>query len=156
MKGSQKVIDKLNELLTLEMTAVDLYFLYSRLFEDWGMTKLHAQYDHEKDDEGIHCDLLIKRIIFLEGQANVADRAGFSIKTNVKEILKQSLKYEEDVVSKTKEAIILCEKESDFATRETLLTILKDSEEDHIDWLETQLTIIENIGLERYIQTMSN
>ena len=139
MKGSQKVIDGLNKLLTKELTTIDMYFLHSRIYEDWGLMKLYTHIDGEKNHEGIHADLVLKRILFLEGEPDVISRDGFKVSLDVKAMLEQSLKYEIENQAILKELIVLCENEKDFETRQMLLILLKDTEEDHIEWIETQL-----------------
>lgn len=153
MKGSKKVIDGLNKLLTKELTSVDMYFLHSRVYEDWGLTKLFTHIDGEKNHEGLHADIVTKRIIFLEGQPDVQSREGFKVEMNVKAMLEQSLKYEQENMAMLKDLIVLCESEKDFETRNLLLTLLKDTEEDHIDWIETQLGLIERVGEQNYLQS---
>lgn len=155
MKGSQKVIDQLNFLLTGEMTSMDLYFLHSRMYKDWGLGKLYERIDHEMDDEKIHASLLIERIVFLQGVPCISKRDSYEIMTNVTDMLKQSLDFEYDVAKNLKAAIRVCESESDFVSRDILKQLLIDTEEDHIDWLETQLDLINRIGLENYLQSQS-
>ena len=152
MKGSQKVIDGLNKLLTKELTSVDLYFLHSRIYEDWGLTALFNRIDGEKNHEQLHADVVVKRIIFLEGAPDVLSRDGFKVTMNVKAMLEQSLQYEVDNQVMLKDLIELCENEKDYETRNLLLTLLKDTEEDHIDWIETQLGLIDKIGEQNYLQ----
>lgn len=153
MIGSQKVIDGLNKLLTKELTSVDMYFLHSRVYQNMGLTKLFNHIDGEKNHEGLHADAVAKRILLLEGQPDVASREGFKVVVEVKAMLEQSLQYEQENMAMLKDLITLCESEKDFETREILLTLLKDTEEDHIDWIETQLGLIERIGMENYLQS---
>lgn len=153
MKGSPKVIDQLNTLLTGELTAMDIYFVHSRMCHDWGITKIAERLRHELDDELGHANQLIERILFLEGTPNVADRAKFDVKTDLNEIFEMMLNEECDVAKNLKTAIQVCETEADFESRQILLVLLKDTEEDHIHWLEIQLKLIKNIGMENYIQT---
>ena len=153
MKGSQKVIDGLNKLLTKELTSIDMYFLHSRIYEDWGLMKLYTHIDGEKNHEGIHADLVLKRILFLEGEPDVISREGFKVSLDVKAMLEQSLKYEIENQAILKELIVLCENEKDFETRQILLILLKDTEEDHIEWIETQLGLIEKVGEKNYLQS---
>ena len=152
MKGNKKVIDGLNKLLTKELTSVDIYFLHSRVYEDWGLVKLYNHINGEKDHEGLHADMLIKRILFLEGQPDIASRDAFKVDLSVKAMLKQSLKYELENQVQLKELITLCEDEDDFETRNILLQLLKDTEEDHIRWIEIQLRLIDKVGEENYFQ----
>lgn len=155
MKGSQKVIDGLNALLTKELTSVDMYFLHSRMYEDWGYTALYNHIDGEKNHEGLHADMVLKRIVFLEGTPDVASREGFTVTLDVKSMLEQSLKYETENQTMLKDLIALCETEQDYETRNMLLTLLKDTEEDHIDWIETQLGLIDKVGLQNYLQSQT-
>ncbi len=152
MKGSQKVIDGLNKLLTKELTSVDMYLLHSRIYEDWGLTELYTHIDGEKNHEGLHADMVLKRIIFLEGEPDVQSREGFKVVLSVKAMLEQSLKYEEENMAMLKDLIALCETEKDYETRNILLTLLKDTEEDHIDWIETQLSLLDKVGEQNYLQ----
>ncbi len=153
MQGNKKIIDGLNKLLTKELTSVDIYFLHSRIYEDWGLTKLYAHINGEKDHEGLHADMVIKRILFLEGQPDVASREGFKVDMSVKGMLEQSLKYELENCAQLKDLISLCETEKDYETRNILLTLLKDTEEDHIKWIEIQLGLIEKVGEQNYYQS---
>ncbi len=152
MKGNKKVIDGLNKLLTKELTSVDIYFLHSRVYEDWGLTKLYNHINGEKDHEGLHADMLIKRILFLEGQPDIASRDAFKVDLSVKAMLEQSLSYEIENLTQLKELISLCESEKDFETRNILLELLKDTEEDHIRWIEIQLRLIDKVGEQNYYQ----
>lgn len=153
MKGSQKVIDQLNFLLTGELTSMDLYFLHSRMYKDWGLGKLYERIDHEMDDEKHHASLLIERVIFLEGTPCLTKRDKFDIETSLEDMLKQSLKFEYEVAANLKAAIRVCEEEDDFVSRDMLKKLLVDTEEDHIDWLETQIDLIERIGIANYTQS---
>lgn len=153
MKGSQKVIDGLNKLLTKELTSVDMYFLHSRIYDDWGLTKLFTHIDGEKNHEGLHADLVIKRIIFLEGDPDVQSRDGFKVKRDLRYMFEQSLAYETENMKMLKDLINLCESEKDFETRNMLTTLLKDTEEDHIDWIETQLELMDKVGEQNYFQS---
>jgi bacterioferritin len=153
MQGNPKVIEGLNKLLTKELSSVDMYFIHSRLYEDWGLTKLFTRIDGEKNHEGLHADAVIKRIIFLEGQPDVNTREAFKVPLNVKEMLEQSLQYEKENRAQLLDLIELCESVRDYETREIVTTLLKDTEEDHIDWLETQLNLIDKVGMENYLQS---
>jgi bacterioferritin len=153
MKGSQKVIEQLKFLLTGELTAMDVYFIQFRVLKDWGLDKVAARLEHEFDDERIHADLLIERILFLEGMPDMAKREAFKVGNNIEEVLANDLVLELDVAKNLKVAIKVCEEESDFESRSILLRLLKDTEEDHINWLEIQLRLIKSIGAERYMQS---
>jgi len=153
MKGSQKVIDVLNELLAGELTAMDQYFIHSRMYEDWGLTKLFERIGHEMEDETGHADLMIRRILFLEGKPNLAKRDALDVGATVPEMLQSDLNIEYSVVKNLKAAIALCEIEKDFETRAMLVKQLEDTEEDHAYWLEKQLGLIDKIGLQNYLQS---
>ncbi|PSJ17113.1 bacterioferritin [Nitrosomonas supralitoralis] len=153
MKGNTKIIDILNKLLAGELTAMDQYFTHSRMYEDWGFNKLYERIDHEMDDEKQHADHLIKRILFLEGIPSVGNRSPLRIGSNVPEMLKNDLDLERDVMTSLRNAIVACEQEQDYQTREILVSLLAETEEDHAYWLEKQLGLIEKIGLQNYLQS---
>jgi bacterioferritin len=153
MKGSEKVISQLNKLLEGELTSIDQYFIHSRMYEDWGLTKLYERIGHEMEDETGHADKLIKRILFLEGVPDLSKRAGLNIGKDVPEMLKSDLQLELSIGAALKEAIEVCESEQDYQTREILEELLADTEEDHTYWLEQQIGLIGKIGLENYLQS---
>ena len=136
MKGNKKVIDTLNSLLAGELTAVDQYFIHSRVYEDWGLTKLYDRISHEMQDESGHADLMIKRILFLEGFPDLSNREPLNVGKTVLEMLKNDLDLEYLVVKNLKNAIVICEQEKDFETRAMLVQQLEDTEEDHTHWLD--------------------
>ncbi|MFT5591865.1 MAG: bacterioferritin [Oceanicoccus sp.] len=154
MKGNQKIIDVLNSLLAGELTAMDQYFIHSRMYEDWGLGKLYDRIAHEMEDETGHADQMIKRILFLEGFPNMATREPINVGKTVEDMLKNDLALEYAVVKNLKEAIAICETEKDFETRAMLVKQLEDTEEDHTHWLEQQLGLIEKIGIQNYLQAM--
>lgn len=154
MKGNQKVIDTLNSLLAGELTAMDQYFVHSRVYEDWGLNKLYERIAHEMEDETGHADQMIKRILFLEGFPDLATREPLNVGKTVEAMLKNDLALEYAVVKNLKDAIALCETEKDFETRAMLVKQLEDTEEDHTHWLEQQLGLIEKIGIHNYLQAM--
>lgn len=153
MKGSQKVIDQLQKLLRGELAARDQYFTHSRMYEDWGLFKLYERIDHEMKDETEHADWLIKRLLFLETVPDLSEQDGLRIGNDVPSMLKYDLDVEYEVVAALKDAIAICEEESDFVTRDILVKMLDDTEEDHAYWLEQQLGLIEKIGLPNYLQS---
>ena len=153
MKGKKKVIAQLQKLLRGELAARDQYFTHSRMFEDWGLTKLYERINHEMEDETLHADALIKRILFLEGTPDLSEQDGLHIGKDVPSMLRNDLKVEYQVVGDLKEAISVCEAEQDYQTRDILLKLLADTEEDHAYWLEKQLNLIDKMGLQNYIQS---
>ena len=153
MRADAKVIKHLNKALANELIAINQYFLHSRMYEDWGLGKLAEKEYEESIDEMKHADELIKRILFLEGLPNLQNLGKLMIGENTKEMLECDLKLEMLACPDLKEGIAYCESVSDFVSRDLLSSIL-ESEEEHIDWLETQLSLIEKVGLENYQQSM--
>ena len=151
MKGDSKVIALLNKALSNELIAINQYFLHAKMYKDWGMTNL-AEYEyHESIDEMKHADMLVDRILFLEGLPNLQDLGALRIGEDTKEMLECDLALEHDAVHDLREGIQYCEEVKDFVSRDLFNTIL-ESEEEHIDWLETQLGLIDKMGIENYIQ----
>ena len=153
MKGSKKIVGKLNELLSGELTAADQYFTHSRMYEDWGLGVLSERIKHESEEELEHADTLIKRILFLDGTPDLSVRTGLKIGSTVAEMMANDLELEISVARELKDVIQLAEAEKDFVTREILEDMLKTTEEDHMYWLETQLELIEKIGIQNYMQS---
>lgn len=152
MKGEKKAIEHLNTVLKNELTAINQYFLHSRMLADMGFGKL-AEVEHsESIDEMKHADALIKRILFLEGLPNLQQLNRLRIGESVAEILAGDLEAEREGHKDLRAGIADCEKLGDYVSRNLLRGIL-ESEEEHIDWLETQLALIEKIGPERYMQS---
>lgn len=152
MKGKQRIIDAMNDLLAAELGAMDQYFVHSKMYEDWGLTKLHERVAHEFDDEKGHASALIERILFLEGTPDLSKRRLLNVGKDVPAMLRSDLELELDVAAALREAIGTCEDERDYQTREVLEQLLADTEMDHAYWLETQLRLIDRIGLENYLQ----
>ena len=150
MKGEAKVIELLNTALANELTAINQYFLHSRMYGNWGYKALEKHEYDESIDEMKHADQLIERILFLEGLPNLQKLNKLLVGESPKEILECDLKLEMAAVPDLKAGIELCEKVGDFVSRELFRSILS-SEEDHIDWLETQLDLIARLGEERYL-----
>lgn len=149
MKGDPTVIKRLNLALKGELTAINQYFLHSRMLEDWGVTKLGKHEYKESIEEMQHADLLIKRILLLGGLPNLQDLCKLYIGENVEEVLKGDLKLEEEGIQNYREGIKDCEVAHDYVTRDLFIQILKD-EEGHEDFLLTQLDMIEKIGIQKY------
>ena len=152
MKGDAGVIQRLNAALINELTAINQYFLHSRMLNDWGLTKLGALEYQESIEEMQHADKLIARILFLEGLPNLQDLHRLKIGENVKEILEADLALELEGIPPLREAVAYCEANNDYGSRDLFAMILKD-EEHHVDLLETQLSAIEKMGIENYTQT---
>ncbi len=154
MKGEATVIEHLNRVLKNELTAINQYFLHSRMYKDWGLGKL-ADHEHEESiDEMKHADQVIERVLFLEGLPNLQDLGMLRIGEHTQEMLQCDLELELDALPDLRAAIAYCESHKDYVSRDLFDSILV-SEEEHVDWLETQLGLIEKMGLENYLQSQA-
>lgn len=152
MKGDITVIQHLNKILANELVAINQYFLHARMYDDWGLEKLGKKEYKESIQAMKDADKLIKRILFLEGLPNVQDLGKLSIGENTREMITCDLGIEHKSHTDLKAAIAHCETHGDFGSRELLEDILEEQEE-HIDWLETQLGLIDKVSLENYLQS---
>ena len=154
MKGDAKVIEFLNQALKNELTAINQYFLHSRMLKDWGVSKLGDYEYKESIEEMNHADWLIERILFLGGLPNLQDLGKLRIGESVKEILECDLALEEDAIPLLRDAMEHCEKVRDYVSRDLFGKILTN-EEEHVDYIETQFDLIERIGIESYTHLQS-
>ncbi len=152
MKGDPQVIAFLNKALENELTAINQYFLHAKMFKNWGLSKLYEKEYHESIDEMKHADRLVDRILFLEGLPNLQNIGRILVGETPEEMLACDLKLEQLAIPLLKTAIEYCEKIQDYISRELLEDIL-ESEEEHIDWLETQQGLIEKVGIHNYLQS---
>ena len=155
MQGDPQVIVHLNAALKNELTAINQYFLHARMLRHWGVTKLGKKEYEESIDEMKHADRLVDRILFLGGLPNLQDLGKLLIGEDVKEVLECDLKLEQQAMPELRDSIAHCESVRDYISRELLEDIL-ESEEEHVDFLETQFDLIKRIGIENYIQLQSD
>lgn len=151
MQGDKKVIQHLNKILTAELTAINQYFLHARMFKNWGLMRLNEQEYHASIDEMKFADKLIERVLFLEGLPNLQQLGKLYIGEHPREMLECDLKLQQQMLPLLREGIAYCESVGDYVSREVLEDILEE-EEERLDWLETQFTLIEQVGLENYLQ----
>ena len=154
MKGDAKVIEFLNKALKNELTAINQYFLHSRMLHDWGVSKLGDKEYKESIEEMEHADWLVQRVLFLGGLPNLQDLGKLQIGENVQEILECDLKLENMAIPLLREAMAYCESVQDYVSRDLFGKILHN-EEEHVDYIETQFDLIERIGIERYTMLQS-
>lgn len=153
MQGKQAIIDALNVLLANELSAMDQYFIHSRMYLDWGLHKLYERIDHEVTDEKAHASAIIERILFLEGTPDMIKRDALQIGADVPSMLQNDLNVEYAVGKLLKQTMALCEQQQDYVTRAMLQKLLDDTENDHAHWLEQQLRQIKLFGLPNYLQS---
>lgn len=152
MKGDTEVIKHLNKILFNELTAINQYFLHARMLDDWGFGEMAEHEKHESIDEMKHADQLIERILFLEGLPNLQDLGKLMIGEDPVEILKCDLKLEMIAIPDLRAAIACCEEKADYVSRDLLRGIL-DAEEEHVDWLETKLSLVDKVGKQNFLQS---
>ncbi|RXZ65524.1 bacterioferritin [Pelagerythrobacter rhizovicinus] len=154
MKGDATVIEFLNKALTNELTAINQYWLHYRVLKDWGVERLAEYERHESIDEMKHADVLAERILFLDGLPNFQAIHKLKVGETVEEILKADLAMEQEAIPLLRDAIEHCESVRDYVSREIFERIL-ESEEEHVDFLETQFDMIQRMGLQNYVQLQS-
>jgi bacterioferritin len=152
MKGDAKVIEHLNKALYNELIAINQYFLHAKMLKNWGLKELAEHEHHESIDEMKHADRLSERILFLDGLPNFQNLGKLRIGENPLELLKADLALELEALPTLKDAIAYCEQVGDYVSRDLFAAIL-ESEEEHIDWIETQLGLVDRLGLQNYLLT---
>jgi bacterioferritin len=153
MKAQEDVIAHLNKALRAELTAISQYFLHARMYKNWGLEKLNQKEYEESIEEMKHADTLIERILMLEGLPNLQDLGKLYIGENVLEMLQCDMRLEEEAIPMYREAVTHCESVGDYVTRDLFSSILAN-EEEHFDWLETQIDLYHKVGEQNYLQSM--
>jgi bacterioferritin len=153
MKAQEDVIAHLNKALRAELTAISQYFLHARMYKNWGLEKLNQKEYEESIEEMKHADTLIERILMLEGLPNLQDLGKLYIGENVLEMLQCDMRLEEEAIPMYREAVTHCESVGDYVTRDLFSSILAN-EEEHFDWLETQIELYHKVGEQNYLQSM--
>jgi len=152
MKGVPQVVNTLNKLLAGELMAVDQYLAHGEIYSDLGLVKLAEHTLHESDHEREHARAIIQRILFLEGEPDLASRHPMTIGKSVEEMLKNDLQIEYQVANRLKKAVQICEENQDFVSRDMLVRQIEDTEMDHAYFLEKQIRLIELVGIQNYLQ----
>lgn len=153
MENSTIIVELLNKQLTLELTSMDQYLAHAKIYDDWGINKLHDKLIHEHQEELEHASAIIERILFLGGKPDTVSREPVHVGDNVKLMLENDLQAEKIVAESLRKIITVCEREHDYVTRDMLIKLLDDTEMDHIYWLTQHLGLIDKIGLANYIQS---
>ena len=153
MKTKSNILNTLNQMLTIELTSINQYFLHARIFKNWGLCELDEKEYKKSIKDMKQADKLIERILFLEGLPNLQQLGRLRIGEHTGEMLQCDMDCELEQIKALREAISLCEQEEDYISREILVTIL-DEEEEHVDWIESQQFLIDNTGIENYLQSM--
>lgn len=153
MKGDPTIIAELNGLLAYEMLAADQYFLHAHVYEDMGFMRLFDRIKHEQEEELEHAQKLIRRILFLGGTPDLGNRTSPKLAADVPGMLKADLDIEITVVAELRRIMALAEDKKDYVTRDVLLSLLDDTEQDHVYWLEQQLRLIDAMGIQNYLQS---
>ncbi|NVK41952.1 MAG: bacterioferritin [Oceanospirillaceae bacterium] len=152
MQGDKKVVSYLNQVLTMELTSINQYFLHARMFKNWGLCVLDEKAYKKSIKDMKQADDLIERVLFLEGLPNLQKLNALRIGEHTEEMLQCDLDLETEQLALLRDAIAFCEKQGDYVSRELLEDILED-EEEHVDWIETQQSLLQSIGIENYLQS---